>query len=114
MTPGADMTFSARDGRLRGHLVRPAEAMAFIARLPDGRVLCDLQAAVEHLASTGPVDRPIGITGFCMGGQYALLTACSYAGRGPAFFNTTRRDVYRPEAAERAVRFFARHLRQRP
>jgi carboxymethylenebutenolidase len=58
----------------------PAEAMAFIARLPDRRVLADLQAAVDHLASTGREGRPIGITGFCVGGQYALLAACSVRG----------------------------------
>jgi carboxymethylenebutenolidase len=57
----------------------PAEAMAFIARLPDDRVLSDLQAAVDHLASSGQ-GRPIGITGFCMGGQYALLAACTVRG----------------------------------
>jgi carboxymethylenebutenolidase len=58
----------------------PAEAMAWIARLPDDRILGDLQAAVDHLASRGAPSRPIGITGFCMGGQYALLAACSLTG----------------------------------
>lgn len=58
-------------------LASPAEAMAWIARLPDRRVLADLQAAVDHLDSSGRSGRRIGITGFCMGGQYALLAACS-------------------------------------
>ena len=155
--------------------------------LPDRRVLGDLGAAVEYLA-----DRPevradaIGITGFCMGGQYALMAACTisrlaacvswygmlryaetddvkpaspldlapglacpylglfgaddaiipvadvealrsilvrdgktfdlhvYPGAGHAFFNDTRPDAYRPEAAadawRRALAFLGRHL----
>lgn len=58
-------------------LASPAEAMAWLARLPDRRILADLQAAVDHLESTGGAARRIGVTGFCMGGQYALLAACS-------------------------------------
>jgi carboxymethylenebutenolidase len=60
-------------------LASPAEAMRFIAALPDERILGDLQAAVDHLAA-GSTARPVGITGFCMGGQYALLAACSLRG----------------------------------
>jgi len=55
----------------------PAEAMRWIAGLPDARVLGDLQSAIDFLAAPG---RRIGITGFCMGGQYALLAACSVRG----------------------------------
>jgi carboxymethylenebutenolidase len=53
----------------------------WIRDLPDPRVLADLQGAVRHLAGRADVraDR-IGITGFCMGGQYALLAACSHDG----------------------------------
>jgi carboxymethylenebutenolidase len=46
--------------------------------LPDRRVLGDLAGAVAFLA-----DRPevrgarVGVTGFCMGGQYALMAACT-------------------------------------
>jgi carboxymethylenebutenolidase len=60
-------------------LASPAEAMRFIATLPDDRILGDLQAAVDHLAAASAA-RPVGITGFCMGGQYALLAACSLRG----------------------------------
>jgi carboxymethylenebutenolidase len=60
-------------------LASPAEAMRFIATLPDERILGDLQAAIEHLAAAVAA-RPVGITGFCMGGQYALLAACSLRG----------------------------------
>jgi carboxymethylenebutenolidase len=155
--------------------------------LPDRRVLADLQAAVDFLAARDDI-RPdaIGITGFCMGGQYALMAACSiprlaacvswygmlryaetsnikpanpldlasklacpylglfgaedaiipladveelrsilqrekknfeiniYPGAGHAFFNDSRPDAYRPEAAAdawpRCVAFFRQHL----
>jgi carboxymethylenebutenolidase len=49
--------------------------------LPDPRVLADLGGAVRHLGARADVraDR-IGITGFCMGGQYALMAACTVRG----------------------------------
>jgi carboxymethylenebutenolidase len=61
-------------------LATPAEAMRWIAQLPDQRILGDLQAAVDFLGGASGTRRPIGITGFCMGGQYALLAACSLRG----------------------------------
>jgi len=53
----------------------------WIRALPDPRVLADLDGAVRCLASR-PEVRPeaIGITGFCLGGQYALMAACSVGG----------------------------------
>jgi carboxymethylenebutenolidase len=49
--------------------------------LPDPRVLADLGTAVDYLGRRpGTTGRPVGITGFCMGGQYALMAACSVAG----------------------------------
>ena len=53
----------------------------WIRELPDPRVLGDLGGAVRYLAGRTDVraDR-IGITGFCMGGQYALMAACSVDG----------------------------------
>jgi carboxymethylenebutenolidase len=164
-----------------------AAVFRWIRELPDPRVLGDLGAAVDWLAAQRDV-RPsaIGITGFCMGGQYALLAACTvsrlaacvawygmlryaerderkpaspldlaprlvcpylglfgaedaiipladveelrailarerkifethvYPGAGHAFFNDTRPDAYRPEAAAdawgRATAFLRRHL----
>jgi carboxymethylenebutenolidase len=66
----------AREGAPK--LADAAEAMRFIAGLPDARVLGDLAAAAEFLgAHPGVAGKPVGITGFCMGGQYALLAACS-------------------------------------
>jgi carboxymethylenebutenolidase len=49
--------------------------------LSDRQVLEDVQAGVDYLAahpSTG--GHGIGVTGFCMGGMYALLAACGCRG----------------------------------
>jgi len=50
----------------------------WLQAMPDRRVLADLAGAVQCLAEHPDV-RPdaIGITGFCMGGQYALMAACT-------------------------------------
>lgn len=54
---------------------------AWIQSLPDPRIMGDLGAAVQYLASRSEVRRDrIGITGYCMGGQYALMAACSVPG----------------------------------
>ncbi len=59
-------------------LADPAAALRWIRALPDRRVLADLDAAVRFLADRRDVRaNAIGITGFCMGGQYALMAACS-------------------------------------
>lgn len=53
---------------------------AWIAALPDPRVLADLDGAVQALAAHPDVRADaIGITGFCLGGQYALMAACTVA-----------------------------------
>jgi carboxymethylenebutenolidase len=53
----------------------------WIRELPDPRVLADLGGAVNFLAGRPDVRAEhVGITGFCMGGQYALLAACSVGG----------------------------------
>jgi carboxymethylenebutenolidase len=54
---------------------------AWIAELPDPRVLADIAGARAHLTSR-PTVRPgaIGITGFCLGGQYAFMAACTVPG----------------------------------
>jgi carboxymethylenebutenolidase len=55
--------------------------MRRIATLPDRRVLSDLAAAREHLAARPDIRADaMGITGFCLGGQYALMAACSLTG----------------------------------
>lgn len=112
-------------------LAGPAQPMAWIASLPDSRVLCDLHAAVDFLAVSAGQARRVGIMGFCMGGQYGLLAACflrglsacvrfhgtlryEQVGCGHALLNHTRREAYRPEATanafERSVRFVEAHL----
>jgi len=49
--------------------------------LPDGRVLADVAAATRYLGARSDVRaEAIGITGFCMGGQYALMSACTVHG----------------------------------
>ena len=60
-------------------LASAVEAMRWIARLPDERILGDVRAAIDHLGAAGS-RRRIGVTGFCMGGQYALLSACTLRG----------------------------------
>jgi carboxymethylenebutenolidase len=54
--------------------------MAFMAALPDARVLGDLRSAVGWLASRDDVGPRVGITGFCMGGQYAIMAGCRVPG----------------------------------
>jgi carboxymethylenebutenolidase len=58
-----------------------ASVFRWIRALPDTRVLSDLAAAVSYLARRDEVDpHAVGITGFCMGGQYALMAACTVPG----------------------------------
>jgi carboxymethylenebutenolidase len=45
-----------------------------VAAIPDGRMVGDLQAAVEYLNAEG-LPR-VGSIGFCMGGLYSYLLAC--------------------------------------
>lgn len=50
---------------------------AWMRGLSDERVLADIDAAVRSLQIRPEVrPRSIGIVGFCMGGQYALMAAC--------------------------------------
>ncbi len=65
----------------RGEFSDPAGALAWISELPDPLVLETIQEAVDALAADASVaGRKVGITGFCMGGQYALLAACTCRG----------------------------------
>jgi carboxymethylenebutenolidase len=59
--------------------------LRWMAALPDRRVLADLQAARDYLATRPDVrSSAIGITGFCMGGQYTLMAACTLDGLAAA------------------------------
>ena len=65
----------------RPALTDVASALAWIRELPDPLVLETVQEAVDALASHAAVaGRKLGVTGFCMGGQYALLAACGCRG----------------------------------
>ncbi len=56
-------------------------AIDWMAQLSDRRVLDDLDACRRALAERSDVcSDAIGVTGFCMGGQYALMAACETEG----------------------------------
>ena len=55
-----------------------AALFRWMRALPDRRVLDDIAAAARYLGERPDVlADAIGITGFCMGGQYALMAACT-------------------------------------
>lgn len=54
------------------------EIRRWMRALPDGRLLADVEDAVSYLAGQDAV-RSVGVVGYCMGGQYALMAACSDA-----------------------------------
>jgi carboxymethylenebutenolidase len=57
----------------------------FIRELSDPSVLADVQTGIDFLASDpASAGRPVGVTGFCMGGMYALLAACTCSGLSAA------------------------------
>jgi carboxymethylenebutenolidase len=59
----------------------PDEVFRWIQNLPDPRVVGDLQAAVDYLGARPQVRAAaIGITGYCVGGQYAIMAACQVRG----------------------------------
>jgi carboxymethylenebutenolidase len=65
----------------RGTFTDPAGAQAWLRQLSDPVVLETVQEAIDGLAAEPTVaGRRIGVTGFCMGGQYALLAACTCRG----------------------------------
>ncbi len=95
----------------RGEFSDPAGALAWIRTLPDPVVLATVQEGIDALAAHPAVTgRKVGITGFCMGGQYALLAACSCHGLSAcaAFYGMVRYDpgldpVRKPRAPLDAV-----------
>jgi carboxymethylenebutenolidase len=58
----------------------PEAVNRWIGGLDDRRVLGDVEAAVRHLAGRPDSPGPPAITGFCVGGQYALMAACTIDG----------------------------------
>jgi carboxymethylenebutenolidase len=68
--------YSGREG-----LSDPGSVMKFLRELPDAPVLRAIQEGVDALAASPAVaGRKVGVVGFCMGGQYALLAACTCRG----------------------------------
>lgn len=71
----------SREGR--PVLPDPQAVREWIANLDDRRVLADIDGAIRFLRSRVEVKKPaVGITGFCLGGQYALMSACQNFGLG--------------------------------
>jgi carboxymethylenebutenolidase len=50
---------------------------AWMRALSDPQVLEDVQAGIDHLRAGPSAGRKVGVMGFCMGGMYALMAACS-------------------------------------
>jgi carboxymethylenebutenolidase len=53
---------------------------AFMRAMSDAQVLGDVAAAGRFLAGLPDTTGKIGVTGFCMGGMYALMAACGEGG----------------------------------
>lgn len=65
----------------KGEFADPAGAMAWIRELSDPEILETIQEGIDVLAAHPSVGGGrVGITGFCMGGQYTLLAACGCRG----------------------------------
>lgn len=56
----------------------------WIRGLSDPEVLANVQAAIDALAGGAARGRKVAVTGFCMGGQYAILAAAACTGLSAA------------------------------
>ena len=73
------MDYYSREGKAPDCSTPEAIGRA-VAALPDPRVVSDIRATQNYLASLEAVDDTrIGILGFCIGGMYAFLAACESA-----------------------------------
>lgn len=75
----------------RGQFSDPAGALAWIRELPDALVLETIQEAIDVVGTAAKV----GVTGFCMGGQYTLLAAarCRGVSACAPFYGMVRYDA---------------------
>jgi carboxymethylenebutenolidase len=64
--------------------VRIENPATWMRALSDPEVVSDLQAAIDYLHARPEVSGRVGITGFCMGGMYVLMAACSCRGLAAA------------------------------
>ncbi len=81
---GAGFAVLAVDLYRRRPAAKIADPGAWIRELSDTDALEEVQGAVDFLASGAAAGRRIGVTGFCMGGMYALHAACRCAGLSAA------------------------------
>jgi carboxymethylenebutenolidase len=76
----------------------------WIRGLSDPEVLGDLQAAIDHLSAGPAAGRRVGVVGFCMGGQYAILAAagCRRLSAAVSFYGmlSHERGLLAPAAGE--------------
>ena len=81
---GAGLVALALDKYSRGEepdLSSLETTLKFLRELPDPQVLGDVQAAIDYLAARPETaGRAIGLMGFCVGGKYTILSACSLRG----------------------------------
>jgi carboxymethylenebutenolidase len=85
--------------------------MKFLHRLPDRRVLADLQAALDYLRARPEVaGAKLGLTGFCMGGKYADLAAvhCQGLSAAVSWYGMLRADALDDANPEHALDALAR------
>lgn len=64
--------------------VRIEDPGRFIRGLSDPQMLEEVQGGLDALAAHAACTGRVGVTGFCMGGQYALLAACAVRGLAAA------------------------------
>jgi carboxymethylenebutenolidase len=81
----------------------PDAVARWLAALDDRRVLGDIDGAVRELRRRLGGETPIAITGFCVGGQYALMAACKVPGIAAcvSFYGMLRyssRPVHKPDS----------------
>jgi carboxymethylenebutenolidase len=79
------------------------DVRAAVSKLPDRRVLGDLEGALVHLANDPEVDaKRLGAIGFCMGGNYAYLLGCKST-RARCVVDFYGRFIYRELTAEKPI-----------
>ena len=78
---GEDFSVLAVDLYRREAEVKIENPGEWMRGLSDTQVLEDIQAAVDFLSAHPSVEgRQVAVTGFCMGGSYAILAACTCTG----------------------------------